>query len=132
MKMKKMAFIVGTLLGAASSAAYSQSSVTMYGEIDEGVHYQSNIGRGKAVYMDSLDGIDGSRWGMQGAEDLGNGYKAIFTLESGVNLNNGQFGQGGTAFGRQAFVGLSSDKYGSLTFGRQYDMVWIFLSFSPV
>lgn len=129
MKTKKMAFIVGSAMGLASSAAYSQSSVTLYGEIDEGIHYQSNIGGGKSVYMDSLDGIDGSRWGLTGKEDLGGGLKAIFTLESGININNGQFGQGGTEFGRQAFVGLSSDSFGSLTAGRQYDMVWYFPEF---
>ncbi|MCA8227734.1 porin [Burkholderia vietnamiensis] len=129
MKTKKIEIIVGSLVGLASSVAHSQSSVTLYGEIDNGIHYQTNVGGGKAVYMDSLDGIDGSRWGLTGKEDLGGGLKAIFTLESGINVNNGQFAQGGTAFGRQAFVGLSSDTYGSLTAGRQYDMVWYFPEF---
>jgi Outer membrane protein (porin) len=129
MKTKKMEIIVGSLVGLASSVAHSQSSVTLYGEIDNGIHYQTNVGGGKAVYMDSLDGIDGSRWGLTGKEDLGGGLKAIFTLESGINVNNGQLAQGGTAFGRQAFGGLSSDTYGSLTAGRQYDMVWYFPEF---
>nr|WKF61730.1 Outer membrane porin protein [Paraburkholderia busanensis] len=129
MKKKKMEVIVGSLVELASPFAHSQSSVTLYGEIDNGIHYQTNVGGGKAVYMDSLDGIDGSRWGLIGKEDLGGGLKAIFTLESGINVNNGQFAQGGTAFGRQAFVGLSSDTYGSLTAGRQYDMVWYFPEF---
>jgi predicted porin len=129
MKTKILACFIGSIVGLVSSVAHSQSSVTLYGEIDNGVHYQTNIGGGKSVYMDSLDGIDGSRWGLTGNEDLGGGLKAIFTLESGVNVNNGQFGQGGTAFGRQAFVGLSSDSYGGLTVGRQYDMVWYYPEF---
>jgi hypothetical protein len=80
-KITKTTFVVGSLMGLASSTAFSQSSITMYGEIDEGIHYQSNIGGGKAFYMDSLDGIDGSRWGLTGKEDLGGGLRAIFTLE---------------------------------------------------
>ncbi|SOE90617.1 Outer membrane protein (porin) [Burkholderia sp. YR290] len=112
--------------GAMSTAVHAQSSVTLYGILDEGVMYQSNVNGGKRVFMDSLGGINGSRWGMTGSEDLGGGLKGIFTLESGINLNNGTFAQGGTAFGRQAFVGLSSDRLGSLTLGRQYDMIFYF------
>ena len=126
MKTKKSVLIVGACLGLASSVAHSQSSVTMYGVIDEGLHYLTNVSGGKSVYMDSLDGISGSRWGLIGKEDLGGGFKAIFNLEAGININNGQFGQGGTAFGRQAFVGIGSDVYGTLTAGRQYDMVYYF------
>jgi predicted porin len=62
----------------------------------------------------------GSRWGLRGTEDLGGGLKALFVLESGFNSGNGTSGQGGALFGRQAFVGLSKDGIGSLTFGRQY------------
>jgi len=42
-------------------------------------------------------------------------------LESGFNLNNGQFTESNSIFNRQAFVGLKSDQYGQLTLGRQYD-----------
>jgi predicted porin len=129
MKFKKVPSVVGSLMVVASSTAYSQSSVTMYGEIDEGLHYQSNINGGKTVYTDSLDGIDGSRWGVTGSEDLGGGLRTIFTLESGIDINSGKLAQGGTQFGRQAFVGLSSATLGSLTLGRQYDMVWYFPEF---
>lgn len=106
--------------------ASAQSSVTLYGVLDEGLMYTSNVSGGKKIFLDSLSGLFGSRWGLTGVEDLGGGLQAIFTLESGVNLNNGQFGQGGTAFGRQAFTGLKSDQFGTLTFGRQYDMVFYF------
>lgn len=129
MNKKELAVIVGALFSVVSTTAYSQSSVTLYGEIDEGLHFQSNVAGGKTYYMDSLDGIDGSRWGLTGNEDLGGGLKAIFTLESGIDVNTGRFGQGGTAFGRQAFVGLSSSQLGSITMGRQYDMVWYYPEF---
>jgi len=127
-KFKKL-FLCCAVLGTFSSVAAAQSQVTLYGIIDEGIMFSSNTGGasgGKRVFLDSLSGIHGSRWGLKGSEDLGGGLSAIFTLESGVNINNGQFGQGGTAFGRQAFVGLNSNQFGSLTFGRQYDMLVYF------
>lgn len=122
----KKALLLGGALCAMPMLALAQSSVTIYGILDEGLMYTSNVNGGKKVALDSLSGLFGSRFGMTGIEDLGGNLKAIFTLESGVNLNNGQFGQGGTEFGRQAFVGLKSDQLGMLAFGRQYDMVFYF------
>ncbi|ABE36222.1 gram-negative porin family protein [Paraburkholderia xenovorans LB400] len=116
-----------------SSSAHAQSSVTLYGIIDEGIMYLSNSGGSSRTYLDSVNGIDSSRWGLKGSEDLGSGFRAIFQIESGINLNSGAFAQGGTPFGRQAYVGLSSAQYGSLTLGRQYDMIFYFpASISPV
>jgi predicted porin len=126
MYARKASVLCCAVLGALSSTGYAQSRVTLYGVIDEGVMFQSNVNGGKRVALDSLTGLFGSRWGMNGVEDLGGQWHAIFTLESGINLNNGQFGQGGTAFGRQAFVGLNNDRLGSLTLGRQYDMIFYF------
>ncbi|WP_429404280.1 porin [Paraburkholderia sp. MM5482-R1] len=117
---------MGTMLGTVCSTSQAQNSVTLYGVLDQGIQYQTNAGPGKRVWFDSLSGIVGSRWGMTGEEYLGGGIKALFTLESGISLGNGQFGQGGTEFGRQAFVGLGSKDYGQLTLGRQYDMIWYF------
>jgi predicted porin len=123
----KRSLLCCAVLGVLSSSSYAQSSVTLYGVLDEGIMYSNNVSGGKKVSLDSLSGLFGSRWGMTGTEDLGGGLHAIFTLESGVNLNTGQVPQGGTAFGRQAFVGLSSDTLGSLTLGRQYDMIFYFV-----
>ncbi|WP_343674333.1 porin [Paraburkholderia heleia] len=106
-----------------------KASVTLYGIIDEGVQFISNNknvvnGRnvgGRQLTLDSTNGINGSIWGLKGSEDLGGGLAAIFQLESGVNLNSGQLGQGGAEFGRQAYVGLASNRFGAITLGRQYD-----------
>ncbi|KAG1161867.1 hypothetical protein G6F35_019101 [Rhizopus arrhizus] len=66
------------------------------------------------------DGIqNGSRFGLRGTEDLGDGLSAVFTLESGFTANNGNRSQGDRLFGRQATVGLSSDQWGLLELGRQ-------------
>jgi len=65
----------------------------------------------------------GNRWGLRGSEDLGGGLKALFHLESGWSLVTGQSQQAnGTTtriFGREASLGLSSDAWGTLKFGRQ-------------
>jgi predicted porin len=132
--MKKI-LLASAIASLFSVTAHAQSSVTLYGIIDEGVQFNSNARNtvnganvgGRQVALDSTSGLNGSRWGLKGAEDLGGGLKAIFTLESGVNLNNGAFGQGSTPFGRQAFVGLSSTQFGTLTLGRQYDEVVTFV-----
>ena len=101
-------------------SAYAQSSVTLYGLIDEGINFTNNAGNGSAVQMHSGN-VAGSRWGIKGNEDLGDGLSAIFTLENGFNASNGALGENGRLFGRQAYVGLASTHYGTLTFGRQYD-----------
>jgi predicted porin len=111
------------IVGMAATGAYAQSSVTLYGLIDTGVSYVNHsattTGSGKVLkYADGVDG--GSRWGLKGAEDLGNGLKAVFTLESGFGSDDGTFSQGGALFGRQADVGVKKTGIGELTFGRQY------------
>lgn len=115
--------LTAATLAVFASAAHAQSSVTLYGVIDAGISYVNNSKT--ATGHDNLfkydDGVaQGSRWGLRGTEDLGGGLKALFVLENGFNSGNGTLGQGGALFGRQAYVGLSQNNVGSLTFGRQY------------
>jgi predicted porin len=123
--MKKYFIVTVPLL--MSATAFAQSSVTLYGLIDEAIGYTNNAG-GKAAWQMQSGWVAGDRWGLKGVEDLGGGLKAIFTLENGFDLNTGSLGNAGRLFGRQAFVGLQTDRYGSLTFGRQYDSVVDFLA----
>lgn len=67
--------------------------------------------------------LAGNRWGLKGNEDIGGDFSIVFPLENGFDLNSGTLNDGGREFGRQAFVGISSTRYGSLTFGRQYDSI---------
>lgn len=115
------------------AAAHAQSSVMVYGILDQAITYTNNTGttnadgtvtpRGAQFALDSLSGMAGSRWGVRGDEDLGGGLHTIFTLESGVNMPSGGLGQGGLMWGRQIFIGLRSERYGQVTVGRQYDSV---------
>jgi predicted porin len=129
MKKGRLAMTAAALgFGCAAMApcvANAQSAVTLYGALDEGIDYVNNSGGKSLVRMrdGTYDGMYGSRWGLKGEEDLGRGLKALFKLESGFSLENGQSRQGGLLFGRQAYVGLSDQKLGTVTLGRQYDSI---------
>ncbi len=116
--MKKNLAIAAVVAATFASASYAQSSVTLYGIVDTGFTYTTNV-QGKANYAVTSGNVQASRWGMRGVEDLGGGLKTIFTLESGFNVANGQ--QNGGLFNRQSFVGLTQEQYGTLTLGRQFD-----------
>nr|WP_063977936.1 porin [Caballeronia udeis] len=109
------------------SCAYAQSSVTLYGLIDVGVNYINNV-RGHYNIALTSGVVQGSRWGLKGREDLGGGLSAIFTLENGFDVTNGTLGQGGALFGRQAYAGFSSERFGTITLGRQYDLLTDFIA----
>src|ERR1700730_5459176 len=116
-----------TLLGAAvmgvfAASAHAQSSVTLYGLIDAGMTYSSNQG-GHNAFQQSSGLVSNTVLVLKGSEDLGGALHALFRLEDGFNVNNGTSYFKNTIFGRQAYVGLQSDKYGQVTLGRQYDSV---------
>ncbi|QBR01432.1 porin [Paraburkholderia pallida] len=125
--MKKTLLAVCAAM-AAPACVHAQSSVTLYGIIDEGISYFSNaatanpgggVSGHSAVRL--LSGVmQQSRWGLRGSEDLGGGFKTIFVLENGFDASTGKLGQGGLLFGKKAYVGIASP-YGIITLGRQYD-----------
>jgi GBP family porin len=84
MRLKLLAALIGTGLAAPVLA---QSNITIYGIADTGIQV-SRFGNGTQYNLAS--GIaDGSRLGFKGTEDIGGGYKAIFTLEARVELDTG-------------------------------------------
>lgn len=126
----KKSLLALAVFGAFASAASAQTNVTIYGIADAGIRYRDN----DAATNNKTWGLDsglqsGSRIGFRGTEDLGGGLSALFTLETGFNIDDGSLGQGITAssstpaltrlFGRQAFVGVSGG-FGSVKLGRQY------------
>lgn len=124
-------FIALAVAGLVSGAAFAQSNVTIYGVVDAGYVLGSGDNAiGEKVKTGGIQTgiLAGSRIGFKGEEGLGNGLKAVFTLEyaltfdenSGIgNTSNGTNG-GALLNSRQTFVGLSSAKLGTLTAGRQY------------
>jgi predicted porin len=113
--------------GAASALvlfapnAFAQSSVTLYGIVDTTVRYLSNAGANNGSQLAMGEGVESpSRWGLKGSEDLGGGLSAVFRLENQFQLWSGKLDNNSNElFQRQAYVGLSSSQYGTLTFGRQ-------------
>ncbi|MBI2771453.1 MAG: porin [Burkholderiales bacterium] len=118
--MKKTMFTLAALGAAASLHA---QEVSIYGVADAAVEHLSNAPTGGITRVPGLTGSVPSRLGFRGTEDLGGGLKAVFTLEMGFGVDNGTLNQGGRAFGRQAFVGISSP-YGTVSLGRQYSMLF--------
>jgi predicted porin len=105
--------------GMASTAAFAQSNVTIYGLIQPSYDF---IDTGASKDTTRLSD-NNSRIGFKGEEALGNGLKAIFQVESGVSVGGSADGapQGGVFGGRDTFVGLSTANFGSLTFGKHQD-----------
>ncbi|MFX1764855.1 porin [Paraburkholderia sp. A1RI-2L] len=112
--------LLSALLGLYAGVSWAQGSVTLYGILDEGLLFNDNAA-GHRQYAMVGSVLSGNRFGLRGSEDLGDGLQAVFTLENGFDINTGKLGQGGLMFGRQAWVGVSNARWGSVTFGRQYD-----------
>ena len=118
----KKSLLAAALFGAFTMSAHAQSSVTLYGLIDTGLVYTNNQ-FGHSNWQEVSSSTQNTVFGLKGSEDLGGGLHAVFKLEQGFLLNNGAQAFSGDGFGSQAWVGLQSDPYGTLTFGRQFDVM---------
>ncbi|WP_233809591.1 porin [Paraburkholderia sp. HP33-1] len=119
-------FAILLIILFAAGTSYAQSSVTLYGIVDSGLQFtnktfdaQGRDSSGKTLALiDS--GLLPSQFGLTGTEDLGNGVKATFKLESGISVANGGFNDSnGHLFGRQAWVDLSGN-FGDFKAGLQF------------
>ncbi len=124
-----------TMLALAGAAvpAHAQSSVTIYGIVDNGVeHITHQPNGGHSVTRLTTGGQAGSRWGLRGNEDLGGGYSGFFALESGVSMDAGTLQQGGRLFGRFAYVGIETP-YGLISMGRHRNAIFdVAIPFDPM
>ena len=96
-------------------------SVTVYGLIDvtlSNVNHLNAAGESRTSYHPS-PWFSGSRWGLAGKRELGNGLRVLFRLESEFVTNTGEEDAAGILFGRDAWAGFESDTYGKFSFGRQ-------------
>ena len=117
--MKKSLVALAVL--AASGVSFAQSSVTLYGLADiwfGGVKTTDGVtGNSQTATKIDSGGVNTSRWGMKGSEDLGGGLKANFVLEQGFNLDDGSGNVAGQAFSRYAYVGFSGG-FGEVKLGK--------------
>ncbi len=121
----KKSLIAFAVLSAFASAASAQSSVVLYGIIDTSTSIMSNqtAAGGKKLSMENSN-LTPSRWGIKGSEELSDGMKANFNLESSLNVDTGMTGAAGSSlFDRTATIGLSG-AFGSFNAGRQTSLAY--------
>jgi general bacterial porin, GBP family len=128
--MKKL-LIASAALAMVAGTAQAQSSVTIYGVIDQSLvdtKTKSTTSTSSASTVASATNAT-SIIGIKGTEDLGGGLSAIFDFQ-GALLSTGSLGAANTStttadtmFDRQAYVGLSDRKLGTLKIGRMSDVV---------
>ena len=118
--MKKTLIALAAMSAFAAAGTAAAADVTLYGKADLGLHYTYN----KVDGQDAVNSFDmksgqnaGSRFGLKGTEDLGNGTKVGFILENGFNADDGTMGQDSRLFGREANLFVTGD-FGTLSMGR--------------
>lgn len=110
------------IAGLASTAAFAQSNVTIYGRMDLGAAYRAGNSGGVNGIDDKYEiasGIGaGSRIGFKGVEDLGNGLKVVFQSEFGIGIDQTAAGTtSATWTNRNSYVGLAGG-FGTVVAGR--------------
>ena len=121
MKKSLAALAIAGLFAGASMSAFA-ADAQVYGVLDTGlsfIHADADAaGTDASDTFKMTTGQEfGSRWGIRGSEDLGNGMKLGFILESGFESDTGSMEQNGRLFGREASLTLSGD-FGALAVGR--------------
>jgi predicted porin len=118
------AALSATLL-ALPLAASAQTDIRLYGILDVAIEHANSdadraFGGGGSWRVQSSDDANskGSRVGLRGSEDLGNGTKAIFALDHRLEVDTGNQTSGAFWAG-EAWVGLQG-RWGQLSAGRQY------------
>lgn len=129
-KTMKKTLTALAVLGAFAGSAVA-ADVTIYGVIDTGLQYQDvsydggdmdNLFEDESSFKMSSGVNSGSRFGIKGREDLGNGLAVSFVLENGFTSDDGALNNGGRLFGRESQVSFHTP-YGTLAMGRMGNLV---------
>jgi predicted porin len=113
--MKKTLLAIAAL-GLFAGAASAQSNVTLFGVVDLNLRSVKNGSLG-SIKTESTDGVNSSRFGFKGVEDLGGGMKAQFWYEAGVNPDVGTTNS--KLFNRRSTISLIGN-FGEVRLGRDY------------
>lgn len=119
--MFKKTLAAAAVLGAFAGSAFA-ADVTLYGLVDYGFNYTHTDADKAGVDTESSFQMkagqnSGSRFGLKGSEDLGNGMKVGFVLENGFAADSGALEYDGRLFGREAQLYVEGD-FGKVAFGR--------------
>lgn len=112
-----------TICTVLATTAHAQRSMTLHGTVDTGLAYIRHSAGQHSQWKMSPGTLSSNEWGLQGAETLSGGLTAHFAVQSNFDVSHGQLINSGQLFGANAFVGLSHERWGTLTFGRQNDPV---------
>ena len=104
-----------TLAGVAGTAV-AQSSVTIYGDIDEYGNYMKSSSGTHVVAIEDGAFLR-SRLGFKGQEDIGDGYLVKFNARDRLQHGLRRLRRGNTIFDRQAWVGLAAPSVGEFRSG---------------
>lgn len=89
--MKKELALTALAAACSTVSAQAPGTVELYGVVDAGINHVTGLRGGSKTQV--VSGImDGSRLGVRGNEDIGGGWRGLFTLESRVEANNGTLG----------------------------------------
>ncbi len=128
--MKKVSRAALSLLAVMPGLALAQSSVQISGIVDTGVRVDRGAASGSVTSVGTGQ-RDASRITFSGIEELGDGLKAGFILESGIGVDTGAginnppgTAPGPLTWGRLSTLTLGSDATGYLSLGRQYTPMW--------
>lgn len=118
--MKKTLAAVA-VLGAFAGSALA-ADVQLYGIVDLGVGYNHVDVDGLAAddqdsFQMKTGQASGSRWGIKGTEDLGNGLKVGFILEDGFDADDGTEDSTGIMFNRESSLFIEGG-FGKFAMGR--------------
>ena len=149
MKKTLVAMASVAALGAMSTAAMAQSSMTIYGNLDQ--QFVGASQNGKSIQTSGSNADGASYWGIKSNEDLGGGLNAFFDLRSEITLMTGKSAatstttalNGNTVAGaaptsldaanaqmnpdfwnRAAYIGVGSTSFGTLKIGRSDNLWW--------
>ncbi|MGF6724719.1 putative porin [Paraburkholderia sp. GAS41] len=124
---RKLTFAAGgTLAALLATPAFAQSSVTLYGAVDDAIVYANNQKGASNVYL-RQGNLYASKWGLRGLEDIGAGTTVLFDLQNGFDPNTGALSSSTQIFNRQAYIGMQNPAYGTFTVGRQYTTYYQFV-----
>ena len=106
------------VLGAFAGSALA-ADVQLYGLVDLGLNW-TQVDKGTTTTDSFGMGSgqnSGSRFGLKGTEDLGNGYKVGFNLENSFKADDGALDKGSRLFHRESILFVETP-YGELSAGR--------------
>lgn len=122
--MKKKIILIATLgLPAFAVPAFGQSSLSLSGVMDEGLVVTNHANpHGDAAYQFQSGYAQSNIVTLSGTEDLGGGRKITFVRKTSFDINSGLSAPART------YIGMSDEKLGTVTLGRQYDSVLDYLA----